>query len=135
MGLLSYWRSILWAFLSLIACILPSKSLPQMNKIFIPHFDKVVHFTLFFILTIILLYESRLRKANASLSKKAIVWIIVTTLVYASFLEGVQFFFLASRSGNLPDLAANLTGIFIALLVYGVRAKLLAVLKKGTVRE
>lgn len=130
MGLLNYWRSILWALLSLIACILPSKSLPQINKIFVPHFDKVVHFTLFFILTLILLYESRLRKANASLSRKTIIWIVVITLVYASILEGVQFFFTASRSGNLADLAANLLGIFVALLVYRFGAKLLASIKR-----
>lgn len=106
-----------------------------MNKILIPHFDKVVHFSLFFILTLILLYESKLRKANASLSRKTIIWLIVATLVYASILEGVQFLFIASRSGNLADLAANLLGIFVALLVYGFGAKLLASIKKDTVRE
>ncbi|MDD3892310.1 MAG: VanZ family protein [Bacteroidales bacterium] len=135
MGLLNYWRSILWAFLSLIACILPSQNLPQMNKIFIPHLDKVVHFALFFILTLILLYESRLRETNASLGKRTIVWIVVITFIYGSFLEGMQHFLIASRSGELADLIANFLGVVAALLLYWFGIKLLASIKRDRVRD
>ncbi|HCX99434.1 MAG TPA: hypothetical protein DG754_04765 [Bacteroidales bacterium] len=135
MVLLNYWRSILWAILSLLACILPSNRLPQMNKVLIPHFDKVVHFTLFFVLTLMLLYESRLRRVNAGLSRETITWIVVITFIYGSFLEGMQHFFIVSRSGELADLIANFLGVAAALLVYGFGIKLLASIKRDRVRD
>lgn len=125
MGLLNYWRSILWALLSFVACVLPSNRIPKINRIAIPHFDKVVHFTLFFVLALLLFYENKLRTGNVNLTRKATLWIIVTTIIYASALEGVQHFFIISRSGNLADLAANLLGVFVAVLVYAFVAKFL----------
>ncbi|MDD2278930.1 MAG: VanZ family protein [Bacteroidales bacterium] len=125
MSLLNYWRSILWALLSLVACVLPGNRIPKINKIAIPHFDKVVHFTLFFVLTLLLFYENRLRTGNVKLSREPIFWIIVAIILYASVLEGLQYFFIASRSGNLADLAANFLGVFVAVLVYAFVAKFL----------
>jgi VanZ family protein len=106
-----------------------------MNKVLIPHFDKVVHFTLFFVLTLMLLYESRLRRVNAGLSRETITWIVVITFIYGSFLEGMQHFFIVSRSGELADLIANFLGVAAALLVYGFGIKLLASIKRDRVRD
>ena len=52
------WRNIIWAGVIFFLCAIPSDSIPdpQLN---IPHLDKVVHFGMFFIMSIFLCSELR----------------------------------------------------------------------------
>ena len=52
------WRNIIWAGVIFFLCAIPSDSIPD-PKLNIPHLDKVVHFGMFFIMSIFLCSELR----------------------------------------------------------------------------
>lgn len=133
MKILQYLKSILWALLTLALGIIPGSSLRKVGTIPIPHFDKVVHFILFFILTLLLLYETAKRNGHKTLSLKTKTAVAVLTISYGAFLEVIQHLLVAGRTGSMLDILANSLGVFSALLVFYLikRKNLLANLSSG----
>lgn len=118
MKILQYLKSILWALLTLALGIIPGSSLRKVGSIPIPHFDKVVHFILFCILTLFLLYETANRNGNKALSLKTKTTIAASAIGYGALLEIIQHLLVAGRTGNILDILANSLGVFSALLVF-----------------
>lgn len=98
--------NIIWIFIIFILCALPGDSIPN-PQLKIPNLDKIVHFGMFFILSVLLTYP--LEKCT-SLSKIKIYMIIIgTTIVYGGIIEILQYNFF-NRSGDVWDLLADVTG-------------------------
>jgi len=109
----------LWSVLMLIAFVVPTSSMPSVSKFYFPHFDKVAHFVLFGVLTVLLLYETRSLKPSANVfAAKGTLYALAISLFYALAIEGVQLFFIPTRTGSLADLGANLLGIVCAVIVF-----------------
>lgn len=117
MALLRFWKSVVWALFVLVACVTPARNLQKVNRIPIPHFDKLVHFTLFFVLVLLLLYEGR-QYLNSTKGRRTTLWIVIFSSAYAVALEAIQLWFVASRSGSLMDLLANWAGIVLAIATW-----------------
>ena len=82
------WRNIIWAGVIFFLCAIPSDSIPD-PKLNIPHLDKVVHFGMFFIMSIFLCSELRYQ-TRLSLRKIYLIAIGVS-FIYGGLIEVLQF--------------------------------------------
>ena len=73
--------------------------------------DKIVHFSFYFILTLLFLRSLKKEIKN----KYAIV--MVLSFVYGIIIELLQDNFTSSRKGDFYDVIANLTGIVCAIML------------------
>ena len=76
------WRNIIWAGVIFFLCAIPSDSIPD-PKLNIPHLDKVVHFGMFFIMSIFLCSELRYQ-TRLSLRKIYLI-AIGFSLIYGTY--------------------------------------------------
>lgn len=118
MILVKHWKSSLWTIIILLATTLPSSSIPKSSLLKIPHFDKIVHFVLFFVLAILLISEFNTLRKEGKLTRLSIVIAISVSVVYGLIIELLQYYLLTTRSGSLYDFAANVLGAIVAVLLY-----------------
>lgn len=114
--------NILWALIVFTLCALPGDSMPD-TGIRVPHLDKVVHFGMFFITSLLLalplhLY-ARFRRWHILLLAVAFAFL------YGGALEILQDRFFG-RSGDPGDLVADLVGAFAGCLCYPYLLRFLA---------
>jgi VanZ family protein len=109
----SAWPSLVWTFLILLACSLPGKEIPEAPLF--PHFDKLVHFGLFFVWSILWLarYPSR--------------WlvILVSGIIFGIFIEFYQEWLPIGRSFDWWDAVADSFGAVTGTIIF------LALTRKG----
>jgi VanZ family protein len=112
MKLFYFWKPILWLAIICYALFIPAKELPVKPLFSIPHFDKMVHFTLFFVFCILLLRPLKKLKLNFYFLAPLI------SIVLGGILEFSQQMFSKSRSSDIYDFMANTLGILAAVLFY-----------------
>lgn len=114
-------RNIIWAIIILVLCSMPGDSLPQTSMIEIPHFDKIVHFGLFFIMGILLVSELKYQTNLGTFQIAAVVFALIA--VYGGTIEILQEYFFINRSGDLWDLCADVAGGFCSVPIYPILKK------------
>ena len=82
------------------------KSVPLFN---IPNFDKIVHFSLYYILVNIWL--SDYYSNNTKILKQQILRVAFISIFYGSVMEIVQKVIVQNRTGDIWDATANATGV------------------------
>ena len=104
--------SVAWAILIFVLCALPSNDLPNVK---IPYFDKIAHFGIFFIQSVLLslLFDFQTRKSYF----KIIFLSTLLVFVYGGFIEILQGN-IFSRSGDIYDLIADILGGFLGAIAY-----------------
>ncbi len=107
-----FWKPILWLALICYGLFIPASNLPVKQFFRIPHFDKMVHFALFFGLCILLI------KPFKKLKTKYYLLAFLISIVLGASLELVQHILSHSRSSDLYDFFANTLGITFALIFY-----------------
>lgn len=107
-----FWKPALWLVFICYGLFVPSDKLPAKNLYVIPHFDKLIHFMLFFILCLLLFNPLKIN----NLKHKFFAPLI--TVLLALILESAQHVVSATRTSNLYDFLANVAGIFACLFVY-----------------
>lgn len=116
--MLKYWKSIVWTAIVILATTLPSNSIPKSSLLEIPHFDKIVHFGLFFVLAMFIISEQNTLRLQGGLTRKAIILALSFTIAYGLIIEFLQYFLLPTRSGSLFDFLANTLGSIVAVVLY-----------------
>ena len=96
--------SIAWGMIILILCLMPSNDLPKADNI--PHLDKIVHFSLYFIWAVLLLSTSD----RYSWNLRPFI-LILLMLLFSFFIEILQLILPLGRSFSLLDLTANFAGL------------------------
>lgn len=102
--------TITWSVFIFILCAMPNEDIPDPH-LNIPHLDKVAHFGLFFILSVLLCY--------ALPKKKQYLYFIpiFIALIYGGLLEILQYYFF-NRSGDIWDLVADIAGGISGCLLF-----------------
>ncbi|MDD4921899.1 MAG: VanZ family protein [Bacteroidales bacterium] len=94
---------------------------PQDEVSFFPNFDKLVHFTMYFILSLALILETLQIKAK---SKKNIFGIYISAIIASALLGGaiefVQSGFTDYRSGDIMDWVFDMGGAVSACTLIGL---------------
>ncbi|PKQ63573.1 hypothetical protein BZG02_09395 [Labilibaculum filiforme] len=111
-----FWRNILWAIVIFILCSIPGDDLPKTNIVKIPHFDKIVHFAMFFIMGIFLFAELSIQTKWKRLHITAIIISLIA--LYGGIIEYLQQNFFTNRSGDYWDLTADILGGILAVILY-----------------
>lgn len=105
-------KPILWLLIIFYGLFIPADNLPTKPFTAIPHFDKLVHFGLFFVLCLLLFVPFKKLKTNHLVIAPLISFIL------SAVLETVQHIVSSSRSSNFYDFVANSLGILAAILFY-----------------
>ena len=98
--------NILWVVIIFILCAMPSDDIPDPHWN-IPHLDKVVHFGMYFVLSILLIFPLE-EYSCLKLSRIYLIAILVA-LIYGGGIEILQANFF-NRSGDVWDLVADVSG-------------------------
>lgn len=111
--------TIICGILILILC---SIHIPQQDNIpVIPHFDKIVHFTMYFVLSFSFIIETIKSKPQSGMS---IIWVYFAALFLSAVLGGmvefIQGYLTDYRSADLMDWIFDLGGSFSACVLIGL---------------
>lgn len=88
-------------------CLMSHRHVPRVT---IPHFDKVVHFTLYFILAVLTWYGWTCQKNFPALRANTFIKVILVLALYGLTIEILQGTLTPDRSFDLWDELANTTG-------------------------
>ena len=117
--------NIVWILVIFILCAMPGSAIPDPH-LNIPHLDKVVHFGMYFILSVLLAY---LLESYTSLKRMSIYAIaILTAFIYGGLIEILQQNYF-NRSGDIADLLADVLGGIAGCLCYPYLKRLFPVKK------
>jgi len=115
----SYIWAIVWAIIMLVLMFIPSEDLPETNQYALFYgFDKVVHMGIFFVLTVLLYWESGLKSSWKAKKIITILKVMVSTIAFAILTEVGQQYLTTSRSGDKWDLFADIVGICMGTFSY-----------------
>ena len=105
-------KPIVWLLIICYGLFIPASSLPKKPFLSIPHFDKLVHFGLFFIFCLLLFVPFKKIKLNH------LFYAPLVAVLLSGILETVQHIISSSRSSNFYDFLANTAGIIMALVFF-----------------
>jgi VanZ family protein len=91
---------------------MPANQIPTAPFLNIPHFDKIVHFGMFFILCLLLFRPVK------EFTPNYYFWTPLIALVFAVTLEFLQQKITKSRSSDVYDLWANAAGLSAAVFFF-----------------
>ncbi len=103
-----YFYSFITLLTVLILSLAKTENLNSNNLFNIPHLDKLVHLSIYFGLTTIILIENK---------KKHKLIITLSTVILSGLIELIQQYLTNYRSGDWLDLLSNSIGSFTALLI------------------
>jgi len=109
-----YYKTLSVFLLIIVLCFLPGNTANKLTFFDFPHFDKLVHFGMYFIFSFALFLDL---KTNTRIQKKQILLIILLlTLFIGGGIEIIQNYFIPQRFGDWFDLLADFFGslVFIA---------------------
>ena len=110
-----YIKLLIWTLVIFYICLSPSDEIPKTKLFEIPYFDKMVHFGIYFIFTLI--FTSILQSKNYS-HQKIFITNIVITILFGSLIEVLQYYLPIDRSADLYDFIADLSGTLAAVFIH-----------------
>jgi VanZ family protein len=100
----SFIPAIIWFIISTILLALPGNDLPQSSFFDFPYFDKIVHFTMFFLLTVFFSYPFAILLHDKPAIKSWFISIALYALAYGIVMEFVQKYFVPGRAFEVADI-------------------------------
>lgn len=111
----NYVLAIGWTLLILAGCSIPGNDIPKIGfDLF--EMDKLVHFSMF------LVYGWLWSMALPQTMQSKLSWVGVSGLFYGIGTEIYQGMLPWDRTPDPMDAMANMLGLFMAILVYGIRS-------------
>ena len=109
----SLWKmtAVAWLIFISILFFLPGSAFPKEPPFGIPYFDKYVHFGFF----AVLLFLWRFFLLPGA---KYSYLLLLMAFLYGLGVEVVQHYFIANRSFDMTDVAADMTGAVMGILVW-----------------
>jgi len=111
-----YIKIIAWFIVILYLTLTPAGDIPKLSLLSIPYFDKVVHFTMYFIMSLLLAGYFHQFKNYAN-SKILLINALLLIFV-GGLLEILQYELPINRDCSWGDFAANTTGAITGTLIY-----------------
>jgi len=118
----SLFAAVLWTLIIFVLCCTPGQYIPTTNWLELLSFDKLVHASIFFVLTCLWLFS--LIKIN-ELSNLSIILILLSCVLYGGLLEIMQATVFSNRSGDWLDFIANSFGCQMGLWFFSKKKGIL----------
>lgn len=112
MKILFFWKPLLWLAIICYLLFIPANNLPTGLFFRIPYFDKIVHFTLFFVFCLFMLRPLKRLNLNHYILGPLI------SITFSGLLEIIQHSLSATRQSDMYDFIANSIGVFAAVLFF-----------------
>jgi VanZ family protein len=106
--------SILVALVIMYLSLANAHTFDKIPTFNIPHFDKIVHFLMFFGLMSVVILENR-RSIN---SNRRLLVLAIMPFSYGVLMEILQSAFTRTRTGDFFDACADLAGIIASMLLW-----------------
>lgn len=113
-----HWKSIVWAIFILVLCGIPGNQINKVKFIDIPQMDKLVHFFLYYMFTLLLISENNTQKHHRKVTVNAILLAATISLGYGVAIEILQKVLFINRGADIWDMIANTFGFLLAALSY-----------------
>ncbi|WP_288019973.1 VanZ family protein [Tenuifilum sp.] len=113
--ILRYKNSLMWALVILILCGMPPSGIP---KIRIPGLDKIVHFGLFAVFSVLLITEQNTQRNQLTVKGKYLLRGFTIAVLYGGLIELMQLWIFIGRGAEWYDFIADAIGAGIATLMY-----------------
>ncbi len=107
-----YYKTVFWLLFMSYMLFSPGSAIPKSGIFKIPHFDKIVHFSMFAIFTFLWLNDSKNNSLLITFS------ILVISVGFAALSEVIQYAYIPGRSGNILDFLSDISGLVISLFFY-----------------
>ena len=109
--------AILWSIIIIVLCSIPGQEFPDTSFLDIPHLDKIIHFGLYFILSIVTIKGFYLQDKINIIARFPFISTIAYTVSLGIIIELLQHFYINFRQGDIYDVFANAGGSFIGFLL------------------
>jgi len=109
------YAAISWLILICILTLTPGNKLPKDPGI-IPHFDKMIHLFMFFILSILWITSVAIDSQNKFIKKNILLISLIGTFL-ACILEYMQKY-IPNRSFDFVDMLMNVAGVLLGILFF-----------------
>lgn len=111
-----YIKIIAWFIVILYLTLTPAGDIPKLSLLSVPYFDKVVHFTMYFVMSLLLAgYFHQFKKYS---NKKILLINAVLLIFIGGLLEILQYELPINRDCSWGDFSANTTGAITGTLIY-----------------
>ena len=115
MFLKSNYKGIVLTLVVAFLCLYPFQSQKESA---IPHFDKVIHVTLFLVLSYFWMRGLSAQNQFKKVQEKAVLITVITAITYGVLIEILQEVMHLGRSFDAWDIAADSLGVMLAFGVY-----------------
>ena len=105
------WLALVWTTIVTVFCLINFNELPSVK---INNFDKFGHITFHFGMTTLWFLYYKFQKGNTS--RRSLIKAFLFSFSYGVTIELIQTFFTNTRSGDVLDVVANVTGSILAML-------------------
>ncbi|WP_430614012.1 VanZ family protein [Flavobacterium sp. JP2137] len=109
-----FWIALVWTVLVGVACLMDASTIPSVSRWNIPGKDKIVHFTFYFVFSVLwskyLLYRLEWKAFQVYLL------VFICASLFGGTIELLQLYCTTSRGAEWGDVAANCSGSFLGLL-------------------
>jgi glycopeptide antibiotics resistance protein len=112
MKIIYFWKPLLWLAIICYALFIPAEDLAIKPFLNIPHFDKMVHFVLFFVFCLFLLRPFKRLQLTYYLLAPLI------SISLSGLLEFSQHTLSNSRNTDIKDFIANSLGVIASVIFY-----------------
>ncbi|WP_439182105.1 VanZ family protein [Carboxylicivirga taeanensis] len=112
-----YHKTLSVIFFITLLSLINTSNIPKDTFKLLPHFDKIVHFLMYFTLGFTFMFEYYIHH-HQTLTK--ISSILVLPLIYGGLMEVLQMSITSYRSGDWWDMLANGSGIIMAFFAVRV---------------
>ena len=114
--LLKYYKSISMLAFVLLISLLPADNTNKVLFIDFPHIDKVIHFIMYFLLSLAILFDIYSDKKKPT--KIYALSVLSLVLIFSGIIEIIQELYIDSRSGSYYDLISNFIGLIFGFIIY-----------------
>lgn len=98
-----------------LCCLLPSKDIPDVGFDFFIPADKIVHFLMYFGLSLVASYNYIYDKSGNIIILKLIIFAICIPILYGGLIEIIQDNYFQGRSGDWYDFLADTLGAIASI--------------------
>jgi VanZ family protein len=110
-----YIKLIVWLIIIFYISLIPSEKIPDYQVLSIPYFDKMVHFGIYFVLSV--LFASLLVQLKYNKIQTYII-VILPCAIIGGGIEILQNILPFHRSGSHLDFLADFLGTITGLVIY-----------------
>lgn len=109
---IKYFFPISWFVIIVILSLSPSDKIPDFH--FFPHDDKVIHFCMYTVFSILLIPALTFKKKYF----RSYVLSLAISSITGFTMESCQYLFVIGRTADYLDLAANIFGLITGITIY-----------------